>query len=145
MSEVEALLLLVMLQLLAYYSCPLLHRHCTVSDIWLCLLHNVNEVLYVVGETVAEGDSLSGHWWIMLLAALVVMLAVAVIIFIICFVTHARRQKPRRHPAGNTLVLLQCSHLCKPTCGHVLDGAMSQQLLIVWCIMHSSQSLQTSW
>ena len=59
-------------------------------------------LLCAVGETVAEGDTLSGHWWIMLLAALVVMLAIAVIIFIICFVTHTRRRK--QLPTGNSLI-----------------------------------------
>ena len=70
----------------------------------MCLLHDISEELYIAGETIAEGDSLSGHWWIMLLVALVFMLAVVVIVFIICFFTRTRRQKRLHLSAGNILV-----------------------------------------
>ena len=72
----------------------------------MCLLRDISEELYIAGETVAEGDSLSGHWWIMLLVALVFMLAVVVIVFIICFFTRTRRQKRLHLSAGNILVCL---------------------------------------
>jgi len=63
---------------------------------------------YVVDEADGDVNKLGVHWWIALLVALVAMLVIALTIFIICFVSHTRRTKRLRFPAGNNLVLV-CS------------------------------------
>jgi len=82
---------------------------------YLCLLHDVDKLFYVVGQTVAEGDTMSSYWWILLIAVLVAVLAVALVIFIICFVTRSRRRKRLRLPTGNILVVVHCSHCVMST------------------------------
>lgn len=74
------------------------------------------EVLFVVEETGAAGDKLSGHWWIVLLVVLVVMLTIALIICIICFMARSRRREQLRVCNGNNLYNLPAESHCLCDC-----------------------------